>query len=934
MKLLRNGRASLHAELTLVYTTVIVLLVVVAGLVYAVMTTTSINAYAAAQAEQSARTLGATLADAVSLENQGALRARSEAAHAMLSTLEDRVAAGATSAEAARQLAVQFLGAQQIGEMGYFFVIDSNADVAYHPYEEIQSENQADAPIVQQILEQQTGFVRYSWQNPSETSPSDKYGYVAYFAPWDWYVAATDYALGVMDRLPAVRLQSLLNGSHSDNVLGVVVRASDGSLIGESDSWDGIAADAASTAVWSRVATQESRVERTRAGRYLALAPVTGFDAEVGVVFSAAWFSGLTTRLLYSMLVTLAVAVGVISISSRIASKYIARPVQLMSERLNRRLPAGRNSQALGGEDLHTLVLQQLRALVRLDYETKGRRAAERDAMVAESVFTNTTEGILVTNADAVIIRVNPAFETMSGYSGAELIGENPRILKSGRQAPEFYADMWASLAASGSWVGEVWNRRKDGDEYPELLSIRAVCDAGSGAVESYVAVCHDISERKETEDRLQHLATHDELTGLPNRAYLNGVLSHTVRQAKRHDFTIAVLFLDIDDFKDVNDSHGHDMGDKLLQWIARRLEFQLRSEDIVVRFGGDEFVIVLPGIEDSEYASVVARRILAAVREPYMIGAQKIRPSVSIGIAVFPEAGRAAEELLRDADAAMYAAKRQGRNTYRFHNPGMNENAHRRLAMQGSVASAIDRGEFMVVYQPILALESGTISGAEALVRWNHDGRIVSPGEFLPYLENSSMLTRLDLWVLEQVCTAIRDSDGEYGDDFVISVNAGAYNLVQDDYVGRVTEVVARSGVDPGRLAIEVTESAAIRNFDRARATLRDLQSAGLKLYLDDFGEGHSSIRYLREFGVDSVKLDRVYVMNVEHDESARSLVSGFTQLAHGMRLKAIIEGIETQGQLDFVRSVGCDHAQGFLIGRPGDFATALGSLRTTALR
>jgi len=632
------------------------------------------------------------------------------------------------------------------------------------------------------------------------------------------------------------------------------------------------------------------------------------------------------------MLATLTVAVGVIYVSSRIAGKYIARPVRLMSERLNRRLPAGSLSQQTGHEDLQTLVLHQLRALVRLDYETKGRRAAERDALVAESVFTNTTEGILVTNADAVIIRVNAAFETMSGYDAAELIGENPRILKSGRQEPEFYHDMWASLTTSGSWVGEVWNKRKNGDEYPELLSIRAVYDKADGAVESYVAVCHDISDRKETEDRLQHLATHDELTGLPNRAYLTDVLSHTVKQAKRYDFTIAVLFLDIDDFKDVNDSHGHDTGDRLLQWIARRLEFQLRSDDIVVRFGGDEFVIVLPRIEDSEYASVVARRLLAAVREPYMIGSQKIRPSVSIGIAVFPEAGRAAEDLLRDTDAAMYAAKRQGRNTYRFHNPGMNENAHRRLAMQGSVAAAIDREEFAVVYQPILGLEKGTIYGAEALVRWNHDGRVVSPGEFLPYLENSSMLTRLDLWVLEQVCAAMSASEGEYGDDFVISVNAGAYNLVQDDYVDRVTEIVSRSGVDPGRLAIEVTETAAIRNFDRARSTLRDLRSAGFRLYLDDFGEGHSSIRYLREFGVDSVKLDRVYVTNVERDESARSLVSGFTQLAHGMRLKAVIEGIETQGQLDFIRSAGCDFAQGFLIGRPGGFAAALEPLRSTS--
>ncbi|MFW6313798.1 MAG: diguanylate cyclase domain-containing protein, partial [Spirochaetota bacterium] len=726
MKFRCNGRASLHAKLTLVYTIVIVLLVVIAGLIYGLMTTTSIRSYAAAQAEQSARTFGVTLADALILENQGALRARGEAAHATMSTLEQRAAAGTSSEDAVRQLAVQVLASQQIGENGYFFVVDSNADVAYHPVEEIRNENQIDTPIVKRILEQQAGFVRYSWRNPSEAVTSDKYGYIAYFAPWDWYVVATDYAGGFLERLPPARLQSLLNGYQQGSVLGVAVRATTGDLIGVSDGWDEVSADAAATSVWSRVSTEGQSVERTESGRYLALASLAGFEAEVGVVFSAARLSGLTTRYIYSVLGVLAVAVGVIYLSSRIVGKYISQPVRLMSERLNRRLPDARHSRQTGGDDLQTLVLQQLRALVRLDYETKGRRAAERDAMVAETVFTNTTEGILVTDADSVIIRVNPAFESISGYSATELIGANPRILKSKRQAPEFYEEMWESLKESGSWVGEVWNRRKDGDEYPGLLSIRAVHEEASGRVESYVAVCHDISDRKETEDRLHHLATHDELTGLPNRAYLNDVLTHTVRQAERYRFTIAVLFLDIDDFKDVNDSYGHETGDQLLRWIARRLEYQLRSEDIVVRFGGDEFVIVLPRIEDSEYASVVARRILAAVREPYMIGSQKIRPSVSIGIAVFPEAGRAAEELLRDADAAMYAAKRQGRNTYRFHNPGMNENAHRRLAMQGSVAAAIDRGEFVAVYQPILAVETGTIYGAEALVRWNHDGRLV----------------------------------------------------------------------------------------------------------------------------------------------------------------------------------------------------------------
>ena len=668
-------------------------------------------------------------------------------------------------------------------------------------------------------------------------------------------------------------------------------------------------------------------MESTDAGHLVAFAPLAGFDAEVMVLYSVDRLANLTSRYVHIMLLSLPIAMVVIYLSSRLAGRSIARPVRLLSERLNRRLGDEARRAEPAGDELRDLVLGQLRALVRLDYEKRGRRAAEHEAMVAETVFQHTTEGILVTDASGVIVRVNPAFELMSGYAADEVVGANPRVFKSGRHDSEFYHSLWASLSTTGSWVGEIWNARKNGEEFPELLSIRAVCEEGSTRIDSYVAVYHDISDRKEAEERLHYLATHDSLTGLPNRAYLNDALDITIRQANRTGSTIAVLFLDIDDFKDVNDSHGHDTGDQLLKWIARRLEFQLRSEDIVIRFGGDEFVIVLPRIEDAEYASVVARRLLAAVREPYVIGEQKMRPSVSIGIAIYPEAGRDAADLLRDADAAMYTAKRGGRNTYRFHNPGMNENAHRRLAMQGSVAAAIDRDEFLVVYQPILCLSTDRVTGVEALVRWRRDGRLVPPGEFLPYLENSSMLTRLDLWVLERVCDEMNMIGEERDDPFFVSVNAGAYNLIQDDYVHRVTEIVSRTGVDPARIAIEVTETAAIRNFDRARATLRDLRTAGFRLYLDDFGEGHSSIRYLREFGVDSVKLDRVYLSNVENSELARSLVSGFTQLAHGMRLKAIIEGVETQGQLDFVRDVGCDFAQGFLIGRPGELAPALDS-------
>ncbi len=896
------------------------------GLIYGLMTASSIRAYAQAEALESAETLGITLADAIHLENQGALRARGEAAAATLTALRVGDARTGDDGSAARAQAFRFLEAQRIGEAGYFFVVDSSGDVVYHPFRSVAGQDQSETPIVRRIVEQERGFVRYYWQNPGEPTPQDKHGYITHFAPWDWYIVATDYASGFLDRLPPQTLQSLLNGYQQESIRAAFVVRSDGQPLGSSAGWSDVANVASEHLPTGPGLPLEARLSELPGGNLIAIAPLQGFDAEVGIVFGMDRLDKLLSRYVYIVVFSLVVAVLVIWVSSRIAGRYIARPIRSLSQRLTRRLGGTHTDpQYRQPDDLRELILQQLRALVRLDYETKGRHAAEREAIVAESVFRHTTEGIIVTNAEGAIIRVNPALEAITGYQASELVGRNPRVLKSERHGRDFYRTMWETLGSTGVWVGEIWNRRKSGEEYPQLLSIRAVLSEEGGEVDSYVAVCHDISERKESEERLHHLATHDSLTGLPNRTYLNDVLQQTLRHAQRHESITAVLFLDIDDFKDVNDSYGHDAGDQLLKWIARRLEFQLRSEDIVVRFGGDEFVIVLPQIDDSEYASVVARRILASAREPYVIEHQKIRPSVSIGIAIYPEAGRDAADLLRDADAAMYAAKRQGRNTYRFHNPGMNENAHRRLAMQGSIAAAIDNGELSVVYQPILALADNRIAGLEALVRWTRDGRLISPGEFLPFLENSSMLTRLDLWVLDQVCFEMNSLDPEEFGSFFVSVNAGAYNLIQDDFVHRVTETVARNGVSPTRIAIEVTESAAIRNFDRARATLRDLQAAGFRLYLDDFGEGHSSIRYLREFGVDSVKLDRAYLQNVERSESARSLVSGFTQLAHGMRLEAVIEGVETPGQLEFIRRAGCDYAQGFLVGRPSGLVEGL---------
>jgi diguanylate cyclase (GGDEF)-like protein/PAS domain S-box-containing protein len=825
----------------------------------------------------------------------------------------------------AKQQALSFLSAQRVGPAGYFFVVDREGTVIMHPEPELVGANLSQEDVIQKVFDQGHGYIRYRWQNPSDSAPAPKTGYVVHLDEWGWYATASDYTEGFLERLSPMRLQDLVTSIDLPNVLAISLKSTDGEPLAETARWDEV-----SRQYGLGMAAHGETDSRVGSGNAIQVfLPVDRFDATVGVIYTPDVLYDVLERYLVGALLALIPAALLIYVLSRVSATLITAPIVRFTERFHRRVdPDGpADVRHSTDNDLGAMVLTQLRTLVRLDYEEKRRRVAEQSLVVSRQVFLNTAEGIVVTDPDGIISEVNPAFTKMTGYESTDIVGEPASVLQSDEHDSVFFSELWRSLIDVGSWSGEIWNRRKDGTAVPQLCSIEAVQSGRGTGVESYVAVYHDISEIKSTQQRLHHLANHDPLTGLPNRSFLTDMLGYSIAQAKREGRRLAVLFVDLDHFKDVNDSFGHDTGDRLLTWISEKLRGELREEDMIARFGGDEFVIVIPDVSDTEDVALVARRLLASVREPYVIREQRIRPSLSIGIAVYPDGSLEQADLLRDADAAMYAAKHAGRNDYRFHDPAMNDVAHRRLAMQGAVARGLDEGEFSVVYQPIIGLKTDAIVGAEALVRWDGSPNPVPPDEFLPFLENSSMITRLDLWVLEEACAELATHLEELPEGFYLSVNTGAANLLVDDYVERVTQAVRVAGIDPSRISIEVTETAAIKNFARARRTLQALRSHGFSIYLDDFGAGHASIRYLREFGIDAVKLDRQFINEVESSESAQSLVSGFVSLARGMNLTTIIEGVETQEQLDYVRSANADCVQGFFCSKPMQFHELMAS-------
>ncbi|MGB7816604.1 MAG: PAS domain S-box protein [Methylotenera sp.] len=549
-------------------------------------------------------------------------------------------------------------------------------------------------------------------------------------------------------------------------------------------------------------------------------------------------------------------------------------------------------------------------------------KKSEAELRVAATAFES-HDGLMITDADNKILKVNKAFSTITGYSDEEVVGKTPHMLASGRHDAAFFAAMWESLNKTGRWTGEIWNRRKSGDVYPENLTITAV-KGEKGVVTNYVATFTDISMIKAAADEIQQLAFFDSLTHLPNRRLLMDRLKHALSASARNGRQGAVLFLDLDHFKVLNDSLGHDIGDLLLQQVAERLTTCVREGDTVARLGGDEYVVVLEDLSEQDLEAAaqtetIANKILAALNLPYQLDAHEHHITPSIGIAVFKNHSSTIEELLKQADIAMYQAKKAGRNTLRFFNPQMQISITARVALERELRKAIDSQQLQLYYQ-IQVDNSGHPLGAEALIRWLHPERgLVSPAQFIPLAEETGLILPIGQWVLDTACAQIKAwHKNALTRDLTLSINVSAKQFRQADFVAQVSTAIERHSIDPMQLKLELTESLLLENIEDTIDSMIALGEIGVQFSLDDFGTGYSSLQYLKRLPLFQLKIDQSFVREIVTDSHDRSIVRTIIAMAQSLYLNVIAEGVETEEQRELLLTNGCKRYQGYLFGKP----------------
>lgn len=547
------------------------------------------------------------------------------------------------------------------------------------------------------------------------------------------------------------------------------------------------------------------------------------------------------------------------------------------------------------------------------------RKTAEQNARLAAAVVENAAESIMVTDAAGNIVSVNPRFTEITGYELAEVQGKNPSFLQSGIHDAEFYRALWDMLLTTGRWQGEVWDRRKDGSVFPFWNSIAVIRD-NDGKISNMVAIGMDVTDRKDAESRIRHLAEHDFLTGLPNRLLFQDRINQRLLQAERHGEDFAIMFIDLDHFKDINDTMGHAAGDLLLKEVAERIVQSVRRVDTVSRQGGDEFLVLLSELSKPEDAADVAEKLMAALSKPIYLHDRKLIVTPSIGVACYPDDGMDADTLIQHADTAMYVAKDRGRNGYCFYQQDMLLLVDNRLRLTERIRTAIERNAFDIYYQPQMDLRNQQIIGAEALLRWPQpDGvEMVSPAEFIPVAEASGLIIPLGRWVLREACFHAKAWQKLYDRPLTVAVNVSLVQLAADNFCDMVAEALKDSGLPPACLEIEITESAIMNDVERMLAKMQKLNEMGVQLSIDDFGMGQSSLYRVRHFPIHKLKIDQSFVRDLLVDRDDAAVTRAIIQMGKALDLRIIAEGVEEAEQALFLSEAGCDEIQGYWLSRP----------------
>lgn len=558
-------------------------------------------------------------------------------------------------------------------------------------------------------------------------------------------------------------------------------------------------------------------------------------------------------------------------------------------------------------------------------------RRAERERRIALEVLRSMSEAVAVIDLEFSFISVNPAFSRITGYSEDEVLGQDSKLLDSSQHSADFYRRVRDILERTGHWAGEMWQRRKDAEEFLGWIEMSEVRD-GQCMRSHFVAVVNDITDKKRAEQELRYLANYDTLTGLPNRALLSERLGRAIVRARRQETRVAVLFLDLDRFKDINDSLGHAAGDRLLKAAATRLQATVGASDTVARLGGDEFTVVLEDVESLAAVERMAREIITAFSMPLELDDRHdVNITPSLGISLYPDHALVPTDLLKFADTAMYQAKSEGRNTFQIYNETMDAESRRRAQVLSALRKALDRGELRLVFQPRMALSDGRITGVEALLRW-HCPELgdIPPTTFIPLAEESGLILQIGVWVLQEACQTLRRWRNHGLTEVSMAVNVSVLQLLRGNLPEQLQEILEQTGVPANRIELEVTETMVMQNAEQTTAVLNELRSLGVTLAIDDFGTGYSSLVYLKRLPIDTLKIDKEFIGDLIRDPDDEAITATVITMGHSLGLNVIAEGVETEDQLNYLRDQGCDEIQGFWLSPPIDPHRCLAFIRS----
>jgi len=802
-------------------------------------------------------------------------------------------------------------------DRGYLFIYSlTGRAVLLPPRPDLEGSNlqsQLDdngTPIMPALIEAinqspQGGFASYRWYPPGESVMREKVSYIRRFEPYGWMIGGGDYMYRMEEDLKAMMLERL-----STQKIGSLGRFS---VI--SSSGKVLVSPTASALSGDRMREIASPEAQALVRQLLQVAAVgggymeyqqpgagEGGESVLALVQLVPGWDWVLVASLYPEDIRMMIDEQSRSLSSTLADNS----VNLIAAAL------------LSGSAVLAIALLFARWLRRgfQQYQQdidQQRRQLETSARVFEAA----REGILITDPQNRILAVNQAFTAITGFSREEAIGCNPSFMSSGVHGSSFYDELWQVLEASGSWQGELWNRRKDGSLFPEWLSI-SVCRDEAGAVLNYIATITDLSERKRAEERIRYLAEYDPLTDLPNRFLLADRVNYTISSIRRSGGRLALIYLDLNRFKDINDVHGHAAGDQLLREIGQQLVSLVRASDTVARLGSDEFaILVSPPVNPDTIVSLV-RRLSDGMELPLSQSDSGYSITPSVGVAVCPEDGDNFETLLRNAETALRHAKAGGRNNFRFFTAQMNERLAERLQLEADLRMALVRNEFELYYQPQIALSDERVVGCEALLRWQHPQRgLVAPADFVPLAEENGLIIPLGEWVIEQACRqAVEWAELGYP-SISVAVNVSACQF-RSDLIGTIRRILDKTGLSAGQLEVEVTETLLIDDLEQAQRVLAQLKQMGLRIALDDFGTGYSSLSYLKCFALDKLKIDQMFTAGLPDDADDSALTSSIIDIARNLQLETVAEGVETRAQQQFLAAAGCDLAQGYFYAQP----------------